>query len=707
MCSWRFPSETAAGTRLAVKDLFDTAGLVTTYGSSLFAQHVPATTAPAVVALEAAGYGIVGKTNLHEFAYGTTSENPHFGVVPNPLAAGPRRRAARAAETQPRSSSTPPRSRSEPTRAAPSASRPRAAVSSASSRRTGSCRSKAASRSLRASTTRGRWRATSRPCEDALARARPRLRAGARSSRSRSSRSRSRGSTTRSRSFALVCSRQPAHVPRHRSVALPRPDGVHPLFDARGGGRAPRALRGERRPLRRGRAHQDRALPGGLRGRRGARRHAGATEYRDEVESALAGFDLVLTPTLPSCRAANRRGSARRPQRAQEPDLRTRSRSTRSAGRRLRSPAGRPKTGSRPPSSSAAAARIRRARLAAGKLLESVASQRRRAIPRSREGWPYGACRRSLSACGPPRSPLVVLLATLVASAPAMDAGSPAAPKGLHGFLLRPNEPVDAHVLAHARLRLGSRARRRLLRVRARDEPRVRRELRRLVERLDRRPFRQALPAGEGDLPAGERAGRRGAGGRTSPTVKTTIAPIRIPAVSVNLTLPWFTGKPYALYAHVRAVTTGGASAWSRPFGFDMRWEDTPVPLPARPGLVRWTPIDGRNRLRGLVRRPRAGGQLHQQDRADAHERRRPARPLHVPPRRGLVADRRVARSRRAAGRRSRAERPSGGLVRAVDRRLRGDEPGMEFRAPQGRIRRLGPGQLADGRTAPTSSCRR
>ena len=61
---------------------------MTTYGSPLFADHVPATTAAAVRALEAAGYGNVGKTNLHEFAYGTTSENPHFGIVPNPLAPG-------------------------------------------------------------------------------------------------------------------------------------------------------------------------------------------------------------------------------------------------------------------------------------------------------------------------------------------------------------------------------------------------------------------------------------------------------------------------------------------------------------------------------------------------------------------------------------------------------------------------------------------
>src|SRR5436190_17097078 len=76
------------GTRLAVKDLFDTAGLRTTYGSAIFADHVPSRTAEAVARLEAAGYAYVGKANLHEFAYGVTSENPHYGSVPNPLAEG-------------------------------------------------------------------------------------------------------------------------------------------------------------------------------------------------------------------------------------------------------------------------------------------------------------------------------------------------------------------------------------------------------------------------------------------------------------------------------------------------------------------------------------------------------------------------------------------------------------------------------------------
>jgi aspartyl-tRNA(Asn)/glutamyl-tRNA(Gln) amidotransferase subunit A len=80
------PDRVGDGIRLAVKDLFDTAGLRTTYGSVIFADHVPERTAEAVARLEAAGYVNVGKTNLHEFAYGVTSYNPHFGAVENPLA---------------------------------------------------------------------------------------------------------------------------------------------------------------------------------------------------------------------------------------------------------------------------------------------------------------------------------------------------------------------------------------------------------------------------------------------------------------------------------------------------------------------------------------------------------------------------------------------------------------------------------------------
>ena len=76
------------GPRLAVKDILDTAGIRTTYGSAIFADHVPDRSAEAVHRLEVAGYVQVGKANLHEFAFGLTSENPHYGTVPNPLRAG-------------------------------------------------------------------------------------------------------------------------------------------------------------------------------------------------------------------------------------------------------------------------------------------------------------------------------------------------------------------------------------------------------------------------------------------------------------------------------------------------------------------------------------------------------------------------------------------------------------------------------------------
>ena len=82
------PSQPRQGRPLAVKDIFHTTGLTTTYGSAVYADHVPPRTATAVQRLEQAGWANVGKTNLHEFAYGVTSQNPHYGTVPNPLAPG-------------------------------------------------------------------------------------------------------------------------------------------------------------------------------------------------------------------------------------------------------------------------------------------------------------------------------------------------------------------------------------------------------------------------------------------------------------------------------------------------------------------------------------------------------------------------------------------------------------------------------------------
>lgn len=72
------------GLPFAVKDLVDTAGLRTTYGSPLFAAHVPIGDAPLVRRLKAAGAIVIGKTNVPEFGLGSQSYNPVHGVTRNP-----------------------------------------------------------------------------------------------------------------------------------------------------------------------------------------------------------------------------------------------------------------------------------------------------------------------------------------------------------------------------------------------------------------------------------------------------------------------------------------------------------------------------------------------------------------------------------------------------------------------------------------------
>ncbi|HLI85842.1 MAG TPA: amidase [Bryobacteraceae bacterium] len=72
------------GIPVALKDLIDLCGVRTTGGARIY-KDAPAPRSAAVVEmLEAAGAVIVGKLNLHELAYGVTSENPHYGVVHNP-----------------------------------------------------------------------------------------------------------------------------------------------------------------------------------------------------------------------------------------------------------------------------------------------------------------------------------------------------------------------------------------------------------------------------------------------------------------------------------------------------------------------------------------------------------------------------------------------------------------------------------------------
>jgi aspartyl-tRNA(Asn)/glutamyl-tRNA(Gln) amidotransferase subunit A len=73
-----------AGVPIALKDLIDHAGRVTTCGSSFYRERAE-TSATAVERLEAAGAVIVSRTGLHEFAFGFSSENHWFGPVRNPL----------------------------------------------------------------------------------------------------------------------------------------------------------------------------------------------------------------------------------------------------------------------------------------------------------------------------------------------------------------------------------------------------------------------------------------------------------------------------------------------------------------------------------------------------------------------------------------------------------------------------------------------
>ncbi len=74
-----------SGRTLGVKDLFDTAGIRTTYGSGLYRDHVPARTAVAVQRLLDAGAVLVGKTHLPEFAWSVLGSSQWYGTCGNPV----------------------------------------------------------------------------------------------------------------------------------------------------------------------------------------------------------------------------------------------------------------------------------------------------------------------------------------------------------------------------------------------------------------------------------------------------------------------------------------------------------------------------------------------------------------------------------------------------------------------------------------------
>jgi aspartyl-tRNA(Asn)/glutamyl-tRNA(Gln) amidotransferase subunit A len=77
-------NEEGDGPIVAVKDLIPVAGLPTTGGSLLLPMRIETGDAPVIGRLRAAGCVVIGKTSLHEWAYGATSHNAHFGDVLNP-----------------------------------------------------------------------------------------------------------------------------------------------------------------------------------------------------------------------------------------------------------------------------------------------------------------------------------------------------------------------------------------------------------------------------------------------------------------------------------------------------------------------------------------------------------------------------------------------------------------------------------------------
>jgi len=72
------------GIPMGIKDLYDTAGAVTTGGTSAYRFRVPEQDCTAVARLRAAGAVIIGKTNTHELAFGGTTNNVHYGPTRNP-----------------------------------------------------------------------------------------------------------------------------------------------------------------------------------------------------------------------------------------------------------------------------------------------------------------------------------------------------------------------------------------------------------------------------------------------------------------------------------------------------------------------------------------------------------------------------------------------------------------------------------------------
>jgi hypothetical protein len=155
-----------------------------------------------------------------------------------------------------------------------------------------------------------------------------------------------------------------------------------------------------------------------------------------------------------------------------------------------------------------------------------------------------------------PRLLTLVALAAVV-SVPAARSAPPAGPTGLRAFLLRADEPI--------------------------------------VTTFPRTPSFAWAPYDGAQSYEFELATSRRFGESTIVwSTDSRAQPLQVPAVTIPIALPWMTGTPYTLYAHVRARTAKGVTRWSAPFGFNMRWQSVPEQLrPDIRGLVRWKPVEG------------------------------------------------------------------------------------------------------------------